>query len=254
MLFAKRLEEITKILNRDKSVDVNTLSEKLGVTGKTIRQDLHKLEEMDLIERVHGGAILKSSNNSIFPIIERKQTNLDEKRRIARIACSYIESGDIIYLDSGTTTLPIAELMGDKRVTVVTHDPFVEHELLYKDNVTLYVIGGKLRREDGAYTLVGQYAQKDILQYNINKYFLATSAIDLNKGLMIFSSEEAEIKKTVIGVAKQVICVCDYTKFHKMAIFAICSIDDIDVLITDDRIPEEDRQEITRKGIELKIA
>lgn len=254
MLLAKRLEEITKILERDKSVDVNTLSQKLGVTGKTIRQDLDKLEEMDLIERVHGGAVLKRSSNSIFPIIERKQTNLAEKRRIAKTACSYIDEGDIIYLDSGTTTLPIAELLGDKRITVVTNDPFIEHELLYKDNIALYVIGGKLRREEGAYTLVGSTAQKDILQYNINKYLLATSAIDLNKGLMIFSSEEAEIKKTVIGVSKKVICVCDYTKFHKMAIFTICPIDDIDVLITDDRISEEDRQEITRKGIELRVA
>jgi DeoR family fructose operon transcriptional repressor len=254
MLLAKRLEEITKILERDKSVDVNTLSEKLGVTGKTIRQDLDKLEEMDLIERVHGGAILKRGSNSIFPIIERKQTNLEEKKSIAEIASSYIEEGDIIYLDSGTTTLPIAELLGDKRITVVTNDPFIVHELLYKDNITLYVIGGKLRREEGAYTLVGHTAIKDISLYNIQKYFLATSAIDLKQGLMIFSSEEAEIKKAVIGVSKQVICVCDYTKFHKMAIFTICSIDDIDVLISDNRIPEEDRLEITRKGIELRVA
>jgi DeoR family fructose operon transcriptional repressor len=254
MLLAKRLEEITKILERDKSVDVNTLSAKLGVTGKTIRQDLDKLEEMDLIERVHGGAVLKRSSNSIFPIMERKQTNLEEKRRIAEIACSYIQEDDIIYLDSGTTTLPIAELLGDKRITVVTHDPFIVHELIYKDNVSLYVVGGKLRREKGSYTLVGPSAQKDISQYHIQKYFLATSAIDLSEGLMMFSSEEAQIKKTVIGVSKQVICVCDYTKFHRMAIFTVCSIDDIDVLITDQRISTEDRQAITGKGIELQVA
>jgi DeoR family fructose operon transcriptional repressor len=254
MLLAKRLEEITKILERDKSVDVNTLSERLGVTGKTIRQDLDRLEEMDLIERVHGGAILKRSGNSIFPVIERKQTNLDEKRRIAEIACSYIEEGDIVYLDSGSTTLPIAELLGDKRITVVTHDPFIVYELLYKDNVTLYVVGGKLRREEGSYTLVGHSTRKDINQYNIQKYFLATSAIDLAQGLMVFSSEETQVKKALIEVSKQVICVSDYSKFHRMAIFTICSLEDIDVLITDKRIPPEDRQAIADKGIELRVA
>ena len=177
MFQAKRLEEITRILERDKSVDVNTLSEKLGVTGKTIRQDLEKLGEMELIERVHGGAVLKRSNNSIFPISERKQGNIEEKNCIGEGAYQLINEGDIIFLDAGSTVFPIAQRLGEKKVTVITNDPIIVSELLYKTNIDLYLIGGKLRREDGAYTIVGHAAEKDIKQYNINKYFLAASAI-----------------------------------------------------------------------------
>ncbi len=253
MLSVKRLEEITKTLERDGSVDVGALSEQLGVTTKTIRQDLVKLEELGLLERVHGGAVLKQSENGIYPIQQRKRQSLAEKERIARAAMAYVGEGDTIILDGGSTTLQLAKLLGDKRIVVVTNDMLIAAELLSKENVTLYVTGGKLRRE-GVFTLLGREAERTIRRYNANRLFLATSALDFRHGLMVLSEDEAEVKKAMIAVAKEVVCLADYSKFHKSAFVSFASLKDIQVMVTDDRIPAADRDYLKEQGIKLEIA
>lgn len=252
MLFVKRLEEITKILERDGSVDIVTLSNIFKVSGKTIRQDLAKLEEMGLLERVHGGAVLKQNGNGIFPIQKRKQLNLSEKERIGAAALKYIAENDTVILDGGSTNLQLAKRLGEQKIIVITDDLIIAGELLNKDQVTLYVTGGKLRRE-GAYTLLGRDAEKTIEKYHANKLFLATSALDFNQGLTVLSAEEAEIKKAMLRSANQVICLVDYSKFHKLAFASFATLSDIDLLITDDRIPNEDRAYLNNMGIKLEV-
>ena len=253
MLFVKRLEEITRLLERQGSVDVNDLSARLGVTPKTIRQDLAKLEELGLLQRVHGGAILKQSgNDGIYPIRERKRHNLAEKERIGRAALKYVEEGDTIILDGGSTTMALARLLGEKPIVAITNDMLIAMELMNKENVTLYVTGGKLRRE-GVFTLLGREAERIIKRYNANKLFLGTSALDFRQGLMVLSEDEAGIKRAMIASAKEVICLVDYSKFHKSALVSFATFKDIQILITDARIPEEDQNFLRDQGIALEI-
>jgi DeoR family transcriptional regulator, fructose operon transcriptional repressor len=254
MLSVKRLEEITKVLEKEGSVDVNSLCERFKVTGKTIRQDLAKLEEIGLLERHHGGAILKQNqnSNSIFPIKQRKQHNLAEKERIAEAAQKHIEERDIIIIDGGSTNFELAKELGDKQIIVITNDVLIVGELLNKENVTLYVTGGELRRE-GIFTLVGRDAEKMVQKYNANKLFLATSALDFKQGLTVFSAEEAELKRVMISSVKEVICLADYSKFHQLAFASFASLDEIDILITDDRITDEDQAFLHNNKIKLEV-
>lgn len=252
MFSIKRLEEIVKTLERDGSVDVNALCETFKVTGKTIRQDLTKLEEMGFIERFHGGAILKQNGTSIFPIKQRKQRNLEEKKRIGAAAQKYINERDIVIIDGGSTNLEIAKGLGDKPIIAITNDLIIAGELINKENVTLYVTGGKLRRE-GAFTLLGRDAEKMVQKYNANKLFLGTSALDFEQGLTVFSVEEAELKRAMIVSVKQVVCLADYSKFHQLAFTSFATLDDIDVLITDDRITAEDQGFLRKKKIQLEV-
>lgn len=252
MFSVKRLEEIIKKLEQDGSVDVNELCEAFKVTGKTIRQDLDKLEGMGILERFHGGAILKQNGTSIFPIKQRKQHNLEEKKRIAAGAKKYITEHDIIIIDGGSTNLEIAKELGDKQVTVITNDLIIAGELLNKDNVTLYVTGGKMRRE-GVFTLLGRDAEKMIQKYNANRLFLGTSALDFKQGLTVFSAEEVGIKRAMINSAQEVLCLADYSKFHQLAFASFASLDDIDILITDNRITLEDQAFLRKKKIQLEV-
>jgi DeoR/GlpR family transcriptional regulator of sugar metabolism len=252
MFSVKRLEEITMILEKEGSVDVNSLCARFKVTGKTIRQDLVKLEETGILERFHGGAIFKQNGTNIFPIKQRKQHNLEEKQRIAATAQKYIEERDIIIIDGGSTNLEIAKGLGDKQVIVITNDLIIAGELLNKDNVTLYVTGGKLRRE-GVFTLLGRDAEKMVQKYNANKLFLGTSALDFKQGLTVFSAEEVEVKRAMMNSAREVICLADYSKFHQLAFASFASLDDIDVLITDNRITMEDQAFLQKKKIKLEV-
>ncbi len=252
VLSVKRMEEITRILERDGHVDVNTLSEQLGVTTKTVRQDLTKLEGLGLLARVHGGAVLKQNNDGIYPIRQRKRQNMEEKERIARGALACVEEGDTIILDGGSTTLQLAKLLGERRIVAITNDLLIAMELLNRDEVTLYLTGGRLRRE-GVYTLLGREAERIIRRYNANKLFLGTSALDFRQGLMVLSEDEAEIKRSMIATAKEVICLADYSKFHKSALTSFAALKEIGTLITDDRIPEADRRFLRDQGIKLVV-
>lgn len=251
MFSVKRLEEITRLLEEEGSVEINHLSERFQVSGKTIRQDLDKLESMGIIERVHGGAILKREN-ALLPIKQRKQQNLVEKARIAAAAAKYIVEGETVIFDGGSTILELARLMGGSRVQVITDDLLIATELMPKENIVLYVTGGKLRR-DGVYTLLGRDAEQTIRKYNVNRLFLGTSALDFEEGLMVLAEEEAEMKKAMIESAKEVICLADYSKFHKLALTSFASLQEIDRLITDSRITQEDQDYLKEHGIEVEI-
>lgn len=250
MLAAKRHEEIMRILTKEGYGDAVELSAHLGVSAKTIRQDLGKLEAKGLLERVHGGAVLKHSGGNIFPIEERKRQHLEEKQEIGAAALQFIQEGDTVILDGGTTTLELARLLGEKRVTVLTNDLRIATELMYKENVTLLVTGGKLRRE-GAYTLLGRDAERYLEKYQVKKVFLGTSALDFRSGLTVFSLDEAEIKRAMIKSAREIICLADSSKFHKVALASFCPLEKVGILITDSGISPEDQADLAARGIKV---
>ncbi|HEX3047604.1 MAG TPA: DeoR/GlpR family DNA-binding transcription regulator [Bacillota bacterium] len=253
MLPVTRLEEITRILEKNGNVDIDTLSNVFKVSGKTIRQDLAKLETMGFVTRVHGGAVLKQSENgNIFPIRLRKQQSLTEKERIGLAALKYIEENDIVILDGGSTTLQLAKLLGEPKIIVITNDLLIANELSNKENITLYITGGQLRRE-GVFTLLGRDAEKMLAKYHANKLFLGTSALDFEQGLTVLSAEEAEVKKAMLHSAKMIYCLADYSKFHKLAFASFAALSDLDLLITDSRITEADRSFLEKEGVQLEV-
>jgi DeoR family fructose operon transcriptional repressor len=248
----RRLEEITKLLESQGSVEVTALSKAFKVTEKTIREDLIRLESLSVATRVHGGAVVKNNGNDIFPLLPRKQRNLNEKERIARGALELITDGDIIILDSGSTVQQLAKIL-NKWVTVITTDPFIVEELKGKENVNLYITGGQLKRTRGTYTLVGHDAVRMIKSYHANKYFMGVSAIDFEMGLMLFTTDEIEVKQAMMHAAKETICLADYGKFHKLALASFARLDDLDYIITDDAITSEDITYLREKEIQTIV-
>lgn len=250
LLAIKRLEAISRLLAENGSVDSTFLSEQFNVTAKTIRKDLTQLENMGLLERVHGGAVLKNAGNSVFPIERRKLQNLEEKHRIGAAALSFVEEGDTIILDGGTTTMELARLLGDKRILAMVSDLKIALELMDKPNIRLFVAGGHLRREN-VYTLVGRDTERIFEKYQAKKLFLATSALDFSAGLSVLNSDEAEVKKSMLAAAREVICLVDYSKFHHVAFAPFCPLERINTLITDNRLPPEERELLQNRGIKV---
>jgi len=252
-MLAKRLDFITKILEEKGSVEVSELSRLCGVTEKTIRLDLKKLEELQIAKRVHGGALLRKEGNEIFPINKRKAGHTRQKHSIANTALKLINDGDTIFLDSGTTTLELAKIL-DKQVIVITNDPFIAYELLENEKVTLYVTGGRLNRERGSYTYVGPDALTTINNYSANKCFLGGSALNFERGIMVFSTDEVEVKRSMLQNSQISICLMDYSKFHKIAFTSYAQVHEINKIVTDDEITDEDIDFLVSKGIDVLIA
>lgn len=252
-MLAKRLMDIVAILEREGMTSVVDLARTCGVTEKTIRLDLDKLAKMNMVTRIHGGAILANNANDIYPVVARKQKHISEKHLIAHKALETIENGDTVFLDAGTTTLELAKIL-DKEVIVITNDAIIAAELIEHKNVTLYCTGGLLQRGNNSYVYVGPDAMQAIARYRTQKCFIGCSALSFTYGLMVFSGIEAEIKKEIIKSSEMKICMADSSKFNKTAFSSFLALEELDMCITDADIDPGDAELLEKRGIRLEIA
>ena len=249
----QRMEYIIRTLEKNGCVYVREIAKEIGVTEKTVRQDLIRMEQMGILDRVHGGAVQKNED-VIFPVTSRKKSQIEEKKKIAQRALELIEDKDIIFFDAGSTCLELARLIDRQQIIALTNDPYIMNELLPKSTVSLYMIGGRLLREENGILFGGPVTLESIRQYQATKCFLGTSAVNESAGLMTFSSEQAEIKRAIIASSSQKICLADHTKFGKMAFTTYAKWTDIDMLVCDGAVPASMRRILSESGVEIAEA
>ncbi|MCD9023903.1 DeoR/GlpR family DNA-binding transcription regulator [Cohnella silvisoli] len=236
MLAVTRHQSILDLLQAQGSVQVSELSERLGVTSKTIREDLEKLEEKGLLRRIHGGAV--GQNDQADPLLPLQIPNTKhskEKAAIAIHALRYIKQDDVIALDAGSTTLEIARQLPNMPLTVLTNDLLIIRELMAKDQVRLVVPGGYRHNN----VLVGNDALDWVTRLNVQKLFLSATGVHDKFGLSVFTSELLDLKKAYLAGAKEIYGVADHTKFDRAALLTFANLQDIHVLITDDGLEDE---------------
>ncbi|MCZ8517121.1 DeoR/GlpR family DNA-binding transcription regulator [Paenibacillus filicis] len=245
----KRYELIMQHLLASGEVTVGELAERLHVTGKTIRQDFEKLEGKGLLRRTHGGAVLASDSYSgLFREQEAGSKHPDEKQQAARCALAHIGQGDIIALDSGSTTLEIAKLLDNMPLTVITNDLYVIGELIKKDQIRLVVPGGVRSRNQ----LVNENAGNFLRKLNVQKAFLSTTGIHLEYGLTIFTQMHAEQKRALIESAREVYCVADHSKFDKCALFTFAKLQEVGTVLTDAGLTDELLHKYETAGVRIE--
>jgi DeoR/GlpR family transcriptional regulator of sugar metabolism len=239
VLAAARHRHILDLLLQSGSVQVSELSERLGVTTKTIREDLEKLEDKGLLRRTHGGAVPPPDEEEpLLPLQIPNTKHRGEKEAIAERALRHIESGDIIALDAGSTTLEIARRLPNEPLTVLTNDLLIMQELIGKDRIRLVVPGGYRQHN----VLIGNEALDWLGGLNVQKLFLSATGIHEKYGLTVFTGELIPLKKAYMASANEIYCVADHTKFGRAALLTFAELDDVDVLITDAGLdPETER-------------
>ncbi|MDQ0887051.1 DeoR family fructose operon transcriptional repressor [Paenibacillus sp. V4I9] len=244
----RRYETIMEILLAQKEVTVNELSERLDVTGKTIREDLAKLEEKGLLVRIHGGAMLAQSDQlGILSTKEPIIKHADQKSEIATIALRYIQPRDIIALDGGSTTLEIARRLENQPLTVVTNDLFIISELLHKEEIRLVVPGGYRLRN----MLAGPEAVEYVSKLNIQKSFISATGVHLQHGFTIYTSDHADYKRALIRSSAAVYGVADHYKFGQCALRTFASLSEVAMILTDSALPADIAKQYRDAGIQI---
>jgi len=247
---AKILEE----LETKGQVTVSELSKMFKISEVTIRNDLTHLEKQNMLIRARGGAIkVKYYRMGIDPSLSDKQKEyLKEKQRIGKAALKFIEDGDTIVLDSGTTTTEIAKNLEQfKNLTIITNALNIAIILSEYDGFNIYMPGGILRKK--SLSLVGVLADENISKFYCDKLFLGVDGFDTTHGLSTPNSEEAHLNLIMISVAKKVIVVTDSRKFLRRRFAFISPISSINVVITDSGIREEDKNRLEKNGVEVVI-
>lgn len=245
----RRYEKIMELLLAAKEITVADLSETLQVTGKTIREDLAKLEEKGLLLRVHGGAVLAQSDQ--LGILSQKEPlikNASAKEEIAELAIRLIDPGDIIALDGGSTTLEIAKRLANQPLTVITNDVYIIGELARKDEIRLVVPGGYRVRN----MLAGAESTAYIKKLNIQKAFLSATAVHPQYGFTIYTGDLIEFKRALIEAAHTAYAVVDHHKFGQCALLTFAQLSDIEAILTDKGISPESAELFRRAGVRVE--
>ena len=241
------------LLLEDGSAKVLDLARLFKVTEVTIRQDLEKLEKDGLILREHGGAYLKDIKHQVASFSLTHQDHLDKKELIATKCLEFIESGDTIILDSGSTTTEVAKkLKGMKSLTVITNALNIALMLGAEPGIEVIVTGGEFKPP--TLSLTGQKAADFFKGLNVQKLFLATAGISLKSGLTYPSISDLVVKKAMIEAAETRYLIADSTKIGKTALASLGALSLIDYIITDPGIEEKHKQVFYDNEIELIIA
>jgi len=223
------------------------LSRDLGVSEATIRRDLLSLEEQKRIRRVHGGAVrVKFPRNE--PIFREKEIlNAAEKRKIAKLALSYIKTRDTIYLDGGSTVLGLAKLLASSNgLTIVTNSLMAAAELMESGH-KLILVGGEFRPLSR--TIVGPLTATTLDKLSIDKAFLGTIGFTIEDGISTTDANEAYTKELVLQRARKVILMTDSSKLGTPSFAVSGKISDLDVLITDQGISAKFAKALKKKKI-----
>src|SRR5690606_26446533 len=240
-------------LDKDGQVDVNALSKELGVSEVTIRNDLSKLEQKNMLVRARGGAFKIDRVGIDFNLTDKKGYHFEEKKRIGKAAAALIEDGDTIILDSGTTTIEISKNLSKMaELTVITNALNVANQLAENQKTNIIIPGGFLRKT--SLSLVGATAEESFKNYFCDKLFLAVDGFNTVHGLSTPNVEEAHLNRIMINIAKQVIVVSDSSKFNKRSFAFIAPIAAVDIVITDEGVSPEDRKNLENSGIKVIIA
>jgi DeoR family fructose operon transcriptional repressor len=255
LLFAEeRKNEIVKLVNSNGKAVVPSLVEYFKVSPATIRNDLRELVSLGLIQRTHGGAIPIASVGAGFELdsSHKMVKNLNYKQQIAIEANKLIDEGDIIILDTGTTTLELAKLLTKRsNITIIVNDIEIAGELEESDN-QIILIGGSLRKK--FHCTVGPMATKMLSGINVDKIFLGTNAFSIQKGGTTPDINQAEIKSLMIDISNRVHLLCDSSKIGNNSFVQFAPIEKIDVFITDQDVDSEMVESLDNKGIEVIVA
>ena len=246
----KRRAAILDIVNKDGKVTVPDLSDKYGVSVVTIRNDLMQLEKKKLLIRTHGGAIKEKRVGFDFAVSEKAEMHPEEKLRIANKALEFIENGDTIILDSGSTTQQIArQLQKFKDLTVVTNALNIVATLADFSEIEVIIPGGILRKR--SLSLIGSIAENGIKNVYADKLFLGVDGIDSDFGITTPNMEEAYLNRLMIERSKEIFVVTDSSKFEKRSMAYITGLENIDTLITDVNIPEKQKRLCENKKVKV---
>lgn len=252
MLNEERRRAILEILNREGRVLVLDLAKRFATSQVTIRKDLETLHAHKLVHRTHGGALPAHERALEDPTLrEKEKLHRQEKLRIAEAAARRVQEGQVVILDSGTTTTEIARALRNFRnLTIVTNAVNIAAEL---SGTALEVIltGGTLRKN--SFSLVGPIAEETLHRLHADLLFLGVDGFDVEYGLSTPNLLEAKVNRVMVEIAKRKIAVCDSSKFGRKSLSLIAPPSALDEVITDHGMPKADTRALKKAGVEVTL-
>lgn len=242
-----RYNKILELLTKEKKIEVNELSQILGVSNVTIRKDLDALEEKGIIKRGHGYAILANKDD----INGRLAYHYEIKKRIAQKAAELIHDGDTIMIESGSCCAILADTIASQKedVTIVTNSAFIANYIRSKQNAKVILLGGAYQND--SQVMVGPIVAQCAKNFCVDQLFIGADGYMPRTGFTNKDHLRAQAVRDMAEQAEHVIVLTESEKFTQHSVVPLQLNDRIDTIITDDHIPEDTKQLLLQENKQI---
>ncbi len=246
---SKRIEEIKSYIYANKTVTLDQLCKEFNVSLSTLRRDLDEILQEKDIKKIYGG-VTATNKRELVSFGERNISNSIKKEHIAIKAASFVENGDIIFIDSGTTTLHMIEAMKDKKdITILTNNIEIIIQAIPYENINIISLSGTLNRKTLSFT--GTMATQVLQNYNIGKAFMASAGFSIENGITNSSALETDLKQLAVQRSQKTYLLADSSKNGVVSLMTYCQLDKINALITESTPSKEITEFLNQKSIDI---
>lgn len=227
-----RRKKIMELLAQNEILSIEAIQQALSPCSEsTVRRDLGYLEQEKLVTLLRGGAVKLADSEFVeLPVAEKVRLNMDRKERIAKFAATLVEDGEIIYIDSGTTTALMARHLQSKDITIVTSNTSLLADA-DKQRGVMIMLGGEVSKTIASVS--GPMTDRQLSEMFFNRAFLGASGISLNGGVNTFDLREASKKSIVLKNSEKTYVLADGTKAGRSTMCKAFNLRDC-ILITDE--------------------
>jgi DeoR/GlpR family transcriptional regulator of sugar metabolism len=260
----ERWTTLLEMLTTGGRIEIDDAAARLSVSTATIRRDLDELALQDVLVRTRGGAMPHSVAYEL-PLRYKAAQRADEKQAIARAVGHLVPPGAVVAMNGGTTSTEVARTLAtrtdgaersnsnhDPTITIVTNALNIAHEMAVRPQVKLVLTGGVCRPQ--SYELIGPLAMPVLEQITLDVAILGVNAISVDAGACANHEGEAAINQLMAKRAHQVIVIADSTKLGRHAFARICSIDEIDIIVTDEEADTRQVADLEDAGVRVVLA
>ena len=253
-MYNKRQKEIIRFLSEAKFAKMEQLAEQFQVSLETIRRDLLELEKDSSIKRVRGGAVYNNLRAKEMEYEKKMENNQVEKHAIAKLPAEYINDGDAIAMNNGSTTLSLARylLKSGKMLTVVTNSPDIALILSDNESNQIYLTSGYLRKHNKS--LVGSTCRECLEDFRVDKTILSIDGISIEDGVTEYNTEEAAVLRKMLEIGHSKIILCEFNKFSEVAFNKVCSAEQVDYVFTDWNMPAKEIKAWNDIGVKVLVS
>ena len=236
MLAEQRARAILEQIAQHQTVSVTDLCQATGASEATIRRDLNALARQGRLVKIHGGATSLEEEEFLArePDLATKQRYAREKERIARYAAGLVSDDDVVFLDTGTTVLHMADHLKDSKALFITSSIDLAGMLSAHER-RVYILGGALK--PGTVDIVGAEALETLRRYNFTKVFLGASGVSVSQGFTTPDPEAAALKSLAASRAQTAYMLVDSSKFGRVTAASILPLGRAGIIT--DRVPDE---------------
>ncbi|MBD5521703.1 MAG: DeoR/GlpR transcriptional regulator [Lachnospiraceae bacterium] len=247
----QRRNTIVDLVNQSGNISFAQLKEKIPqISEMTLRTDLKALDEAKRIVRVHGGAKSVDVVIGTDDMLSRRLVrNIEAKQLITQKALELIRKDTTIFLDSGSTTTMLASCLPDQSNLIYTNSLTCAAELGRLAKPSVHVLGGTMNRY--SMSVCGIHTVRDVQRINFDQMFMGVTSYCEQTGFNCGVDEEAVLKKSVMNQAEQTIVLMDSSKVGVKNTYSICELRDVDIIVSDDNLPEEFIEECRKYGVQI---